>query len=424
MPAPARGAVARNLADAAEVAASRERVRAGLFGRERVVTYALAGSFLVAAAACAVFVPSPDPFSLWVAGLLVVCYAVVSQIEFEVGPGSAVPTELVLVPMLFAVPPGLVPTLVAAGLVLGGLAERARSRRHGERVAVLLCSSWHSVGPVLVVGLLAPGAPSWDKVPVYVLAFGAQLAFDWASVGVRHVVGRRVGPSQLLRPLAWVALVDAALAPTALLTAFVIAEHPLAILGVLPMAGLLHLLGAERRRRLDDRIALGRAVDDERRAARSDPLTGVGNRLAWQEAVREAEHALERDAVGTALLLADLNRLKETNDKYGHDAGDRLIQALADTLRRATPAHGILARIGGDEFALLIPGADHERAVVIADGVRRSVAATAVNGIPLLASLGVAACPPCASFEEAERLADRRLYQDKTAEGSGTANDP
>ena len=137
----AHHAVARTLADAAEVAASRERVRNALLGRERIVTFALAAAFLAAAATCALVIPSPTPLSLWVVALLVACYAVVSQIEFEVGPGSAVPTELVLVPMLFAVPTGLVPLLVASGLVLGGIAERIRSRRHGERLAVLLCSS-------------------------------------------------------------------------------------------------------------------------------------------------------------------------------------------------------------------------------------------------------------------------------------------
>ena len=418
MPAPARGAVTRNLADAAEVAASRERVVAGLFGRERIVTYALAASFLVAAAACALFIPSPITFSLWIAGLFVLCYAVVSQIEFEVGPGSAVPTELVLVPMLFVVPPGVVPVLVAGGLVLGGIAERARSRRHSERVAVLLCSSWHSVGPALVIGLLAPGKPSWEELPVYVLAFVSQLAFDWASVAVRHVVGRGVRPSLLLRPLAWVALVDSALAPAALLAAFAVAEHPVAIVCVLPVAGLLHLLGAERRRRLDDRIVLGRVVDDERRVARSDPLTGVGNRLAWQEAVRLAQAELERDGTGAMLLLVDLYRLKETNDTHGHDAGDRLIQALAGTLRGEVPAHGVLARIGGDEFAVLVPGAGDDEGAAIAAGIKRSVAAADVNGIPLLASLGVASCPPCASFEQAIRLADERLYEDKAATSS------
>ena len=184
------------------------------------------------------------------------------------------------------------------------------------------------------------------------------------------------------------------------------------------------MLGAERRRRLDDRIVLGRAVDDERRVARSDPLTGVGNRLAWQEAVRQAQAELERDGAGAMLLLVDLYRLKETNDTHGHDAGDRLIQALAGTLRDEIPAHGVLARIGGDEFAVLVPGAGDDEGAAIAAGIRRSVAAADVNGIPLLASLGVASCPPCTSFEQAIRLADKRLYQDKAATSSTTARDP
>ena len=417
----AHHAVARTLADAAEVAASRERVRNALLGRERVVTFALAATFLAAAATCALYVPSPTPLSLWVVALLVACYAVVSQIEFEVGPGSAVPTELVLVPMLFAVPTGLVPLLVASGLVLGGIAERIRSRRHGERVAVLLCSSWHSVGPALVVGLLAPGAPSWSQLPVYVLAFFSQLGFDAASVVVRHTVGRGMRPSALLQPLAWVAFVDSTLAPVALLVAFVVTHWPLAIVCVLPLAGLLHLLSTERRHWLDDRIVLGQAVHDERRAARSDPLTGVGNRRAWQETVREAQQDHQRGGGGAAVLLVDLNGLKETNDRHGHDAGDRLIQALAETLQRVLPENGALARIGGDEFAVLVPRASEDEVASIAIQTRRSVAETDLHGIPLIASLGVAACPPCPSVEEAVRLADERLYQDKA---STTVRDP
>jgi diguanylate cyclase (GGDEF)-like protein len=413
VPSGAHHAVARTLADAAEVAASRQRVREALFGRERVVTHVLAASFLVAAAACALFVSSPTPFSVWVAVLFVGCYAIVSQIEFEVGPGSAVPTELVLVPMLFAVPSGLVPLLVASGLVLGGITERIGSRRRGERVAVLLCSSWHSVGPALVVGLLAPGPPSWDEVPVYVLAFVAQLGFDTVSVVVRHALGRGMRPSALVRPLGWAAFVDAALAPIALVSAFVVTERPVAIICVLPVAGLLHMLGGERRRWIDDRIVLGQAVHDERRAARSDPLTGVGNRRAWEEIVRDVQAEHDRNGTAAAILLVDLNRLKETNDRHGHDAGDRLIQALANTLRHALPEGGFLARIGGDEFAVLVQGAGEDEGTSLAADIGRSVAAAERDGVPLLASLGVAACPPCASVEDAVRLADARLYQDK-----------
>lgn len=417
----AHAEVWKRLEDAAEIAAARQRVRSGLSGRERTVTLTLGVGFLLAAAVCAFAIPSTTEFSLLAAALFVLTYAIVAQVEFEVGPGSAVPTQLVLIPMLFAVPAGIVPALVASGLVLGGLVESMRSRRHGERVVVLLCSSWHSVGPAVVIGLFAPGPPSWDDVPIYLAAFAAQLAFDAAAVFARHTLGRRVPPSVLLAPMAWVALVDAMLMPAALVVAYAAAERPLAVLCVLPVAYLLHLLGGERRRRIDDGIVLGQAVQDARRDARSDPLTGVGNRRSWHEAVSHAEERLRDSGSGASVLLVDLNRLKETNDTYGHDAGDRLIQALAVALRSAVPDTAELARLGGDEFAILLPGVDELECAVVAARVRRAVAALEAGVVPVSASLGKASCPPCTSLEAALRLADERLYADKAAT---TARDP
>jgi diguanylate cyclase (GGDEF)-like protein len=407
--------LARTLEDAAEIEASRKRMQTALGGRERVVTLALAAGFLGAASACAAFVPSSTRFSALVAAIFVLTYAIVTQVEFEVGPGSAVPTQLVLVPMLFAVPAGAVPLLVASGLVLGGLFERARSRRHGDRILVLLCSAWHSVGPALVIGLLAPGPPTWDEVPVYLLAFASQLAFDAASVFARHVAGRGMILSALVAPLAWVALVDATLAPAALVVAYAAAVQPLAVLCVLPVVVLLHLLGGERRRRIDDGIVLGQAVQDARRVARSDPLTGVGNRLAWQEEVDRAEKRLGEQGLGASVILVDLNRLKETNDTYGHDAGDRLIQSLAVALHSTLPPSTELARIGGDEFAILLPGTDELGCSEVAGRIRATVCELEVGGIPASASLGKASCPPCDTLAEALRVADERLYADKAA---------
>lgn len=115
-------------------------------GLERTVTYALAGSFLATALVCAVAVPAETSLSLPLALSLIGMYALVSQIELEIGRGSAVPTLLVFVPMLFLLPPGAVPLCVAAGLVAGGLAGRVRADPQTERLAVLLSSAWHSVG--------------------------------------------------------------------------------------------------------------------------------------------------------------------------------------------------------------------------------------------------------------------------------------
>ena len=407
--------VARSLADAAEIAASRERMRSRLLGRERTVTFLLGATFVLAAVACAFAIPAETSFSLSVALLLIALYAVVSQVEFEIGPGSAVPTELVLLPMLFLLPPGIVPLCVAAGLLLGGLVEHVRSHRHGQRVAVLLSSAWHSVGPALVIGLAAPGAPSWDDVPVYVFALLAQLAFDGAAVLIRHRFGRHISMRTLLAPLSWVALVDWALAPVALVVAAVAVTEPLAVLCVLPLAGLLHMLGAERRRRIDESLVLGRAVEDAAREARSDPLTGVGNRLAWQEAIDHCERRLVEEGVGSTVVLVDLNRLKETNDTHGHDVGDRLIQALAVELREAVPNADVLARIGGDEFAILAPGAGQRARAELLLHIRRTLAGLAVGDVPVSASIGASASPPCASLAEAIRVADGSLYAEKTA---------
>jgi diguanylate cyclase (GGDEF)-like protein len=304
---------------------------------------------------------------------------------------------------------------VACGLLLGGLAERVRSKRHVDRIAVLLCSSWHSVGPAVVVGFYAPGPPSWSRAPVYAAALLAQFAFDDAAVVVRHRFGRGVPVRDLISPLALVAIVDLALAPLALLVAFVVVADPLAVLAVLPVAGLLHALGIDRRRRIDESVALGRAIQDASREARVDPLTGIGNRLAWQEAIEAAGSRLARSGEAASILLVDLDRLKEANDRFGHDAGDRLIRRLAAVLGSIVPERTTLARIGGDEFAVLALGLDEQGSDDLMRTIRLALETLEVGGITASASLGASSCPPCTSLDEALRLADERLYGDKAA---------
>jgi diguanylate cyclase (GGDEF)-like protein len=138
---------------------------------------------------------------------------------------------------------------------------------HGERVAVLLCSSWHSVGPALVVGVASADMPAWGDEPVFAAALASQFAFD---------------------------------------------------------------------------------------------------------------------------------------------AGDRMIQALAAGLQRTLPDAELIARVGGDEFAVLIGGSADAHVV---SRLRRGLAGLqSATGIEVEASIGVAACPPCASLEDALRAADARLF--------------
>jgi diguanylate cyclase (GGDEF)-like protein len=112
-------------------------------------------------------------------------------------------------------------------------------------------------------------------------------------------------------------------------------------------------------------------------------------------------------------VLVDLDRLKETNDRFGHDAGDRLIRALSAVLAQAIPEHASLARIGGDEFAVLAFDVDESQCNDLIRTVRLALASVEVSGIQISASMGAASFPPCASLDEALRLADERLYADK-----------
>jgi len=250
-------------------------------------------------------------------------------------------------------------------------------------------------------------------VPVYGIALLAQFVFDDAAVVVRHRFGRGVPVSDLVPALALVGIVDVALAPIALLVAFAAVDQPLAVLAVLPVTGLLHVLGIDRRRRIDESLALGRAIEDVSREARSDPLTGIGNRLAWQEAIEAARSRQARDGEPASVVLVDLDRLKEANDRFGHDTGDRLIRRLAAVLGRIVPERATLARIGGDEFAVLALGVDEPGCEELVRSIRLALRTLEVGGIAASASLGASSCPPCASLDEALRLADERLYDDK-----------
>jgi signal transduction histidine kinase/CheY-like chemotaxis protein len=235
----------------------RERCERGQFStRDQLASIGAGGSFVLGAAAIAVLFPPDELPSLPVVAMLVATYALVSRVEFEVGAGSAVPTQLVLVPMLFELPPSLVPACVAAGLVLGSLPARLRTCRR-ERVSVLLSSSWHAIGPALVLALAGQMEPSWGAWPLYLAALGAQFAFDFASSSIRDAVAYGVSPSTAIRFLSWVYGVDAALAPVGLLTAFAATTSPVAVTLTLPLAFLFRVFAEERRRRLDHAVALG-----------------------------------------------------------------------------------------------------------------------------------------------------------------------
>jgi diguanylate cyclase (GGDEF)-like protein len=149
--------------------------------------------------------------------------------------------------------------------------------------------------------------------------------------------------------------------------------------------------------------------------ALKDPLTGTVNRRAFNERLRfEAERGLRMNSP-LVLVMLDLDHFKTVNDDYGHETGDRVLVAIADTLIKAVRPYDLVARIGGEEIALLLPGTDLERGVEVAERLRREVAERVIDGYPkrITASFGVALLPPGGNPERLMSRADAALYRAK-----------
>lgn len=216
-------------------------------------------AFLAVAAPFAFLTPSDRATSPGVFVLLVLAYALAARVEFEVGPGFAVPTEIVFVPMLFLLPVGVVPLCVALGFVLCAAVDVVRGKVHGERALLEVFSAWHSLGPAVVLAAAGEPDPTWSVLPVLGLALGAQFALDFASSAARARYAFGVPAREQLHATAPVYLVDLALAPAGFLVAVVAFDQPYALVLALPLVGLLAFFAQERTRRIDYALELGRA---------------------------------------------------------------------------------------------------------------------------------------------------------------------
>lgn len=157
-----------------------------------------------------------------------------------------------------------------------------------------------------------------------------------------------------------------------------------------------------------------------KRLSETDPLTGALNIRAFASRVRQA--LTDAPRMTGVMICLDLNRFKTINDKYGHLAGDKALMHVASKLSFPVQTGILTARIGGDEFALWVPGVEKDRLDDVVDRLRMRVSVpldlSEQHGSPfsikVKASIGTACCPHEAlNYTTLRRVADRRLYEDK-----------
>jgi putative nucleotidyltransferase with HDIG domain len=251
--------------------------------RERLGSWLFAVAFLLAGGVLAALAPA-RPSAAPVAFAMVAALALCARIEFSFGSGYGVATQLVFVPMVLLLPPGWVPLLAGAGMVLPVVVEAARQRTPWSRCVIAVSNGWFALGPAVVLTVAHPGAPAWSNWPYYVAALATQFAGEAAITAIRFRICLDIRLREVLAELRSSAVVDALLTPVGLLAGIAAAGAPGAALLVLPLAGLLAMLAREREGRIAHSLELGRAYR------------------------------------GTALLLRDL--LEEDDEYTGHHTED------------------------------------------------------------------------------------------------------
>jgi len=145
-----------------------------------------------------------------------------------------------------------------------------------------------------------------------------------------------------------------------------------------------------------------------------DPLTGIANRRGYERFVEQ--QGLGKPTIA-AVMMIDLDHFKQVNDAYGHAVGDAVLVAIASTLQETCSGFGKVARLGGEEFAVLVFEAQREGAVQFAQLLRSAIAAVRIapphHAHSFTASIGVALIEPDEAISNAMRRADMALYQAK-----------
>ncbi|MEA2442751.1 MAG: hypothetical protein QOJ12_43 [Thermoleophilales bacterium] len=338
-----------------QIEAAKQRAPRPLTRREWTIEAIVGGTMLLASLALAVLAPQQRDLDAGTAVLLVLALVVASRVRFDVVNSYTVAAQLVFVPMLFLLPPSLVPLLTTLAFTLAWVPDALLGKRHPSRTALAVSDTWYSFGPALVFVLA--GAPDAGHVGAYVLAaaLGAQFACDFAASSVRERLGGSLSLLQELRESAWIIAVDALLAPIGFLAALAAERSTWAVALLLPLLALLQLFAFERRWRVHYILELSRAYQGTA-ALLGDVVeadhayTGDHSREVVELSLAVADELrlspLERRRVEFGALLHDVGKLavpKEIIDKAGPLDADEW-----QVIRRHTiEGEAMLAKVGG-----------------------------------------------------------------------------
>ncbi len=164
-------------------------------------------------------------------------------------------------------------------------------------------------------------------------------------------------------------------------------------------------------------LVQGRTVARLERALAYDDLTGASSRRAFLDACAFHLDEGRRATAEGWLLFLDLDNFKALNDRYGHDIGDKALRHFVDLAVKVLPPQAHLGRLGGEEFAILLPGSSRASAIVVAERVMQAVRDIPLDTgpvvVPMTVSIGIAAAHPGMSMDDVLKRADDALYQAK-----------
>jgi HD-GYP domain-containing protein (c-di-GMP phosphodiesterase class II) len=241
------------------VEAALERRFSPLRARERSAETLLGGCFALACALLAVAAPPWDVAIDPAAALFcALALAVAVRVHFIVGPGYTVPTQLAFIPLAFAIPPALLPPMVAVVFAAVQLADVVRGRQPLSRVALVPGNTWFAFGPAVVLAAAGSPAATEATVPLLVAMVAAQVAIDATTSGLRDALHQGLDVRALVGE-GWLYAVDVALTPVAFLVALTMGERPWAVLAIMPLLGVLAVFARERDARMQGLAELNSA---------------------------------------------------------------------------------------------------------------------------------------------------------------------